>query len=232
MYWTGQLLALVAGLIGVTAVRTWIRTRWPKLHLDLALIVLLLVGIVISAVMHMQETKKSSELERKANIISSLEMRVWLGEITEKRPISELQTSPGIQNAVALFTKDKTRFRFVTDFQFSYQQATPTLRRAFFTYKPEEPVAILGRNIKFLENMDKFAFNYSDFLKPIGFKSPNKGNVISISVLLNGVEVVSLNNVPIKAGSLLSGQLVLDVSPAFKDIATKYSRQLEARENG
>lgn len=71
--------------------------------------------------------KQINALEKRVNVINSIEIRVNLDEITEKGTPGERETSAGIQSAIALFTADKTRHRFVTDFQFSFQQMLDVL---------------------------------------------------------------------------------------------------------
>jgi len=174
-------------------------------------------------------SERIAALAKRVNVINSLEIYVDLDEITENRELTEKETSAGIQSVVGLFTSDGTRFRFVTDFQFSYQQISQNIRRAMFIYTPEEPTKILGRNIEFLETMGKFAFNYIDFIDPIGFNRNNTNHMISISILLNGTKVVSLENIGITDGKLYTGQLVHNVSDAFENISQKYQKEIESK---
>lgn len=225
-----------------------------KLSLEILMVVLVVGGAIGQFIIQRLESKESSqvriellgkidklqgtleernqriaELDRRVNVINSLEIRVSLDEVTQERPVSDVETCAGKQSAVSLFNKDKTRFRFVTDFQFSFQQVSKNLRRAFFVYRPEEPTQILGRNIGFLEATEKLAANYSDFLEPIGFDPKNQTHMISISFLLNGLETIFLNNIEI-AETLSAGQFLLDVNQTFKDISEKYSRQFLAKD--
>ena len=66
MFWLGELIALTAGLIGLAFTRRLAQLRWPSLrnrHLDVATVVLLLLGLGISAIIHVREVRKSEELE-------------------------------------------------------------------------------------------------------------------------------------------------------------------------
>ncbi|MCK5100079.1 MAG: hypothetical protein KAR45_18355 [Desulfobacteraceae bacterium] len=169
------------------------------------------------------------DLEKRVNVISSLEIRVNLDEITKDKVPSEKSTSAGIQSVVALFTKEKIRHRFVTDFQFSFQQLSPNIRRAMFVYRPEEPTKILGKSIDYLNDIEMFAANFTDFIDPIGFDRHIQEHMISLTVLLNGVEIVTLNNLAITTGNLYSGQLNLDMTKSFQNISESYQEQIEAK---
>lgn len=190
---------------------------------------------LVSKIDKLQETleeknQKIAELERRVNVINSLEIRVSFDAITENQPISDRQGEVGILSAVELLLHDKTRFRFVSDLQAYSQQITPTIYQKKFIYRPEEPTQICGRSINFLEQINKFAFNYHDFLLPVKF-SKNKSNKISIALLLNGVEVVALSNVALApSGFLDSGEYVMAVNEAFRNIPEKYNLQLKAKE--
>jgi hypothetical protein len=176
-----------------------------------------------------QKDERISDLEKRVNVINSLEIYVKLDEITENKVPGEKSTSVGIQSVVALFTKEKTRHRFVTDFQFSYQQLSPNIRRAMFVYGPEEPTKILGKSIDYLNGMEVFAANFTKFIDLVGFDRKNQDHMISLTVLLNGVEIVTLNNLPIPQGQLYSGQLNLDVTESFVNISGRYQQQIEAQ---
>ena len=126
---------------------------------------------------------------------------------------------------MALFAKDGTRFRFATDYQFSTQQVTPNLRRVSFVYKPETPAEIIGQPINLLSRMEKFAVNYSDFFKTIGFDTWNRPTKLHLKVLVNGIEVFNLPGQVAAARVLESGQAVMDVTQAFDAIPDTYARR-------
>ncbi len=132
-----------------------------KLHIILWWLCFIVVFLIsVRAVVNEYKNQKQiNSLEKRVNIINSLEIRVNLDEITQKGKQGEKNTSVGIQSVVALFTKDKIRHRFVTDFQFSFQQLSENIRRATFIYIPEEPTKILGRSIDYLKQIEIFSCN-------------------------------------------------------------------------
>jgi hypothetical protein len=164
------------------------------------------------------------ELQNRLSIISSLEIRIYLDEMTVNKPVSEKETSAGIQSVIALFAVDKTRYRFVTDFQFSSEQVTPEVRRAYFVYKPEDPSQILGKKVSLLGQIDKFVFNYSGFIEPLNFDKSNPNHRISLSVLMNGIEIVSIKEKPIPPKLLYSGEATLDVHEQFRNAELVYQK--------
>jgi hypothetical protein len=178
-----------------------------------------------------QKDQRISHLEKRVNVINTLEIIVNMDEITQDKTPSEKSTSAGLQSVVALFTKEKIRHRFVTDFQFSFQQLSPNIRRAMFVYRPEEPTEILGKSIDYLNDIEMFAANFTSFIDPIGFDRKNQEHMISLTVLLNGVEIVTLNNFAITNGHLYSGQLNLDMTKSFQNISERYQAQIEAKGN-
>jgi hypothetical protein len=67
MFWLGEALALIAGLIAVSAIRRVIRSRSQAirdLHLDIAIVVLLVIGLLISTIIHLGEVSKSTQLAK------------------------------------------------------------------------------------------------------------------------------------------------------------------------
>ncbi len=132
-------------------------------------------------------------------------------------------------SAVGLFTKDKKRYRFVTDYQFSVQQVQPTINRIMLKYEPETPTEILGNPLEVLQDIEIFACDYSGFFKTVGFATGDQGNVVTIEVLLNGVRVAHLekNEAP---GVLAAGQCNLDVSTVFANITGLYAEQVKTKQ--
>lgn len=101
MYWFGQSLAAVAVLLGIALVRSWVRSKWPKVHeghLDLTLLVLLICGVSISAFIRSGELKKAAELQhtvsglRDYSMIARLNPRGLTGTVglglKESSPVS------------------------------------------------------------------------------------------------------------------------------------------------
>ena len=128
---------------------------------------------------------------------------------------------------MGLFTIDHTRYRFITDFQFSVQQIAPNIKRAFFIYKPEEPEHILGKKILLLEQIDKCGFNYKDFVGPSGFKPLKRNYKLLLKVFLNGIEATSVESPPLRGKTLTSGQITLDVKQAFENIQQIYQSRTQ-----
>ena len=172
----------------------------------------------------MNQKKKQAiidELEKKANIIQSLKLHIFVNIKTLESQVADQQTSAGLSSVIALFAKDKTRYRFVTDFQYTTHQITPTVKRIEFIYRPENPLQIYGKQIDFLKNMDKFVCNYQDFLETVEI-SDNLGSAVDINVFVNGVNVITLQNLNCNAGVLSGGQATLNISDSFEKISERY----------
>lgn len=207
--------------------------QWPrKVHIGLLALFLTLsaANIIFSYYKDRASGNKIAGLERKANILHSIELHGSVDAKTPDTPVTESQTSAGMQSAVAFFTEDGTRYRFVTDFQFSQQQVAPNLRRISFVYKPEDPSQLLGRQISFLENINRFAFNYSAFFKTVGFGIGSQYNSISLTVFVNGVDLGILSDLRVDPGLVASRQVNIDVTKGFSNISQRYALQLKKRE--
>lgn len=66
MFWIGLIIALLAGVIGIGLSRDWVKKHFAKLqdlHLDRLALLLLLVGLVLSAVEYSKQTKTINYLE-------------------------------------------------------------------------------------------------------------------------------------------------------------------------
>jgi hypothetical protein len=188
----------------------------------------------VSALQRMQEDferlrTKTEALEKKTNIVSYLELRITLDELTPPAAVSDKETSAGIQNAIALFDVNNIRYRFVTDFQFSFQQVSPTLRRGFLLYKPEDPRQLLGRPIDLLNRMKDFVCNYSDFVSYMGFNRSNQRNRITLVSYVNGIEIPLFTDLELQPGQLYAGQLAFPLAQVFSDFTAKYAKALQER---
>jgi len=172
-----------------------------------------------------------NELENKSNIIQSLELHVFVNIKTLESQATDRETSAGLSNAIALFAKDKTRYRFVTDFRFTIQQITPTVKRIEFIYRPEDPVQILGKQIDFLENMEKFVCNYQTFLRKVNI-TDNLGSTVNINVFVNGIDVITLRDLNCNAGVLSGGQAALSINDSFKKIPERYIVKIKEKSIG
>lgn len=98
-----------------------------------------------------------------------------------------------------------------------------------FVYTPEEPTVILGRNIDYLEQMELFVCDYTGFIGPLGFNKDNKNHKLNLTILLNGIEIISLNNLAISNSQLYSGQLKFDISDSFRKISERYQKEIERK---
>lgn len=156
-------------------------------------------------------------------LIQSLRLRVALDVETPKRNTTGIQTDAGLQSAVALFTKDKTRIRFVTDYMIHDQQVSPTLRRLTFIYAPETPNEIEGHEIAFLDSIDVLAVNYSDILRLEKFAQDNEPVTLHLTVILNGLEIANITDSS-TAGLLAKEQANANVGWLFRQIPATYGK--------
>lgn len=65
-YWIGLIMALLAGIIGIGLSREWIKREFPRIgekHLDTILLVLLALGLVISSIEYINQSKTLRQLE-------------------------------------------------------------------------------------------------------------------------------------------------------------------------
>lgn len=167
------------------------------------------------------EKSKVKELEQITNIIQSLELHVFVNIKTPESQITDKETSAGLSSVIALFARDKTRYRLITDFQFTVQQIAPTIKTIGFIYRPENPLQILGKQLDFLKNIDNFVCNYQNFLKTVKIDD-NLGGTIDINVFVNGVDVIALRDLSLNAGVLSGGQAMLDINESFAKIPERY----------
>ena len=173
---------------------------------------------------------KVSELELKANTIQSIQLNITIKATTSEQQISEKETSVGLSSAVALFTKDKTRYRFVTNYQYSIQQVSENTKCLNLIYQPEDPTQLCGKPIDFLNNIDVFVCNYSSFFQSAGFNPGSIGNPIDITVFINGVDVIAIRDKVASPGTLAGGQAALDISKEFANISDAYSERIRKKQ--
>lgn len=156
-------------------------------------------------------------------VISSIVLYISMEADTSPSKPTEIQTDAGLESALALFTRDKTRIRFVTDFMVRDQQVTETCRRLTFVYTPETPGQILGKPIDFLASVEELAVNYADIFATERFDTTRANTRFHCSVFVNGVTVATISGEVKPAGALASGQANWNVSNAFSRIPTNYS---------
>jgi len=63
--------------------------------------------------------------------------------------------------------------------------------------------------------------NYQDFLETVEI-SDNLGSAVDINVFVNGVNVITLQNLNCNAGVLSGGQATLNISDSFEKISERY----------
>jgi hypothetical protein len=66
MFWIGFFIALVAGIIGIGLSREWVKRKFPRIsekHLDFVSLVILAIGLLISAIDYSEQSKTLGQLE-------------------------------------------------------------------------------------------------------------------------------------------------------------------------
>lgn len=224
------IIAIILGTLGY--LEGFLGYKWPRSLYLILLIIFLAVSIgqfVISYCREKASRSQLSELQQKASVIHTLELHVSVDAITPPSEPEPKGTSMGLSSVVALFSKDKIRYRFVTDYQYTIQQVDATTKRMTLRYEPEDPVQLLGRQINYLENIEKFVCDYSRLFEISGFGASSDNYTVKISVLINGVETIVIVGTPVEKILLSSGQAILDVSEGFTHVREIYDRQLEHR---
>jgi len=106
------------------------------------------------------------------------------------------------------------------------QQVTETNRRISFVYNPETPSEILGQPIEFLASIKVLGVNFADIFKTEKFAVNGEPVTLHLSLLLNGLTVVSDYKLDSPAGGLTGGQCNADVSNIFTNIPGAYRAAL------
>ncbi len=161
-------------------------------------------------------------------IIQSLVLEVKVNQQTSSKPLTEPATSVGLQSAVAFFTATGQRIRFVTDFKLVDQQVSVDTRRVTFVYTPETPGEILGKDIEFLTQIDKFVVNYSEIFQTIGFAGGGAAISVDLFLRLNGVEVIAEQGGVERTGVLARGQASFNVAQLFQKVPAAYGRAVSS----
>lgn len=209
------------------------KSKYPNLNEDVALdslknkIEKLDSNFFLNSIRVSQLDEKAKRLEQKTKIISSLEFRVFVDELTLPLPLSDKETSAGIQSVVALFDNDNLRYRFVTDFQFSIQQIQNDIRRINFIYKPESPDQILGKKIDLLSKMKVFVLNFSQTPEIFGSPNSQKSYLLTFLMYLNGIQITILKDYKLLNGKLYQGQINIPVGGQFSKIEKTYSEYID-----
>ena len=72
MFWIGQLLALVAGLISISLIRKHVRRSWPwvrESYLDAASVMVLVLGLAIAASIYATDSREQQRLRKKLGTV-------------------------------------------------------------------------------------------------------------------------------------------------------------------
>ena len=174
-----------------------------------------------------QLNDKAEKLEKKIKIISSLEFRMSVDEITSPTPLTNKETSAGIQSVVGLFDQKNNRYRFVTDFQFGVQQIFSNKNRITFIYKPEDPDQILGKTIDMLSKIKTFVCNFSKLPEIFGKPNNLKTHLISCALYLNGIKINIFQDYKLENGRLYQGQINIPISNQFSKIEATYKEYID-----
>jgi hypothetical protein len=156
-------------------------------------------------------------------LITSIVLRVAVEAETSPATPTEVQTDVGLSSALALFTTDKTRIRFVTDFMIQDQQLSATRRRLSFVYTPETSEQVLGKPIEFLGSIGILAVNYAEIFRTERFNTAREGTRLNCSVIVNGISVAMISTDVQPFGALASGQVNVNVAEAFARIPASYA---------
>jgi hypothetical protein len=157
-------------------------------------------------------------------LISTLQLFINVQTLTATAQKSDVETDAGLGSIVALFTKDKARIRFASDFMITDQQITPTIRRLGFRYTPEIPQEILGKPVDFLADIEVLVVNYANIFQMEKFNTNNDSTSLTCIVFLNGVDVAELIADVHPPGTLSKGQAVMNVTREFSGIPTRYAK--------
>lgn len=99
-FWIGLLISLLGGLIGIGLFREWIKLNYPlikDLHLDFIALIILIIGLVITAIDHSEQSRNLKQLEdeQKGRIIAPKERESLLNSLKNLEKIKVVLT--GIQ---------------------------------------------------------------------------------------------------------------------------------------
>jgi len=129
-------------------------------------------------------------------------------------------TSFGLSNVIVLFSKNKTRYRFITDYYYTISKLPSEQQRLTLNYIPEDGNQLIGEKIEVLKEMNTFMINFSEFLREINLNvDRSKLVILNWDMIINNIKVFSTSvNVP--ASTILDGQAEMDIN--FEDIEQTY----------
>lgn len=162
-------------------------------------------------------------------LIRSIELRVAVETITTPVVAASETFDFGLGSVIALFTKDKQRFRFASDMRVFDQQVSETRRRLRFVYTPEDPTQLLGRPIALLETFDVLAINFVDIFQTEKFDTSLGGTDFECGIVVNGLPI-ALVRADVQPNGLLNKQQAnLNVADTFSQIPAAYKAVIGAR---
>lgn len=162
-------------------------------------------------------------------LIRSIELRVAVEtNTTPAAPTSET-FDLGLGSVIALFTKDKQRFRFASDTRVFDQQVSERRRRLRFVYTPEDPTELLGRPIALLETFDVLAVNLVEILQTEKFDTGLGGTVFECGIVVNGLPIAQIRADVRPNGLLNKQQTNLNVAETFSKIPAAYKAVVGAK---
>ncbi|RJP59049.1 MAG: hypothetical protein C4541_06895 [Candidatus Auribacter fodinae] len=168
-----------------------------------------------------------NKITNEDSVIRSLELKIHLDYVPldgVEGKVKNNDTSFGLANVLALFSKEKVRYRFITDYKYSESTLESGKNRISFHYKPEDSDQILGKPIKFLKDMQVLGLNYSEFIKEAQLKiDKSKPIVLQWNVYLNSVKVFTVSSEVI-ADTICNGQAQMGIGSYFRDIDNVYQK--------
>lgn len=156
-------------------------------------------------------------------LIQSIRLYVSIETETATTAVSDPQTDVGLGSVIALFTRDKTRIRFASDFKVVDHQLAPNRRRLSFVHEPETPTEILGKPVGFLGTIDVLAVNYAEIFQTERFDTQNERTELHYSVVVNGIPIAEIRVGVQPPGTLGRGQANFQVADVFGRIPDAYT---------
>ena len=161
-------------------------------------------------------------------LIRSIEMRLSVEAPTAAKEPGPENYDLGLGSIIALFTRDKQRYRFASDMKLYDQQVTENRRRLRFVYQPEDPPQILGRPIALLGTFDVLAVNFAEVFDTVKFETSAGEAVLELGVIVNGLPIARvIVNTP--TGTLNKGQANMNIRDGFSRIPDAYAAAINRK---
>lgn len=164
------------------------------------------------------------ELAARGNVIASISLRIELSCVV-RAPITSF---PKIVTLVTLAKRDGTSLRFIDDTLAPSAVHNVTAERADVTleYRPLHPSDVLGHQLDELREISTLGIRYNDVLASLGLTLQDVSRVV---LIINEVPTFQLEHLgspsPPNAGDFAA----IDVSPAFAEVTSFYTRALQER---